>query len=184
MPEKDPSTDRGNGEEQPRASRIGLLAFALSIVLMIAGVGLGVMASGDAGSGGGSGTGASSQLTTEFGPGGGPQASGDTADAEDESWSPVIFRLGFSFFIGYVIAFAMRAFLRFTLLAIGVAAMLLMGLEYGGFIEVHWTLLGDRFDGFTGWLSAQTTSFTAFLRGALPSAASAGAGLLLGFRRG
>ena len=64
----------------------------------------------------------------------------DTDTTEDhplDQWSPAIFRMGFSFCVGFAIAFALRTFVRLSLIAIGVFFLALFGLQYAGFIEVN-----------------------------------------------
>ena len=93
------------------------------------------------------------------------------------------FRLGFSFFAGFCIAYALRAFLKLTLLAIGLVLLLLLGLQYAGVIEVDFSAMGEHYDTAVGWLRTQVTSFHQFVTGYLPSSATAGLGLFAGFRR-
>jgi uncharacterized membrane protein (Fun14 family) len=101
-----------------------------------------------------------------------------------EPWGPSIFRLGFSFFIGFAIGYAARSFLKILILVIGVVALGLFALHYFGVIEgVNWGGVEDAYDDSMPWIKEQTQSFVAFIQGYLPSAASAGAGLFLGFRR-
>ena len=91
------------------------------------------------------------------------------------AWSPAMFRVGFSFFVGFVIAYALRSFLKMALVAAGFMALLLFGLQYAGLIEVHWNAMERQYDAGSGWLHEQTRSFAAFIQGALPSGgASAG----------
>jgi uncharacterized membrane protein (Fun14 family) len=106
-------------------------------------------------------------------------ATGDALDA----WSPTIFRLGFSFFAGFSIAYAARTFFKISVLAAGVALLGLFGLQYAGVIDVNWNAMSDHWDAIAGWLSEQTASFGEFIRGYLPSAGMAGMGLVMGFRR-
>lgn len=60
--------------------------------------------------------------------------------------------------------------------------MALLGMQYAGFLEVNWTLIGERYDTLGAWLSGQFSSFQNFIAGELPAAASAMAGLAFGFR--
>jgi len=106
------------------------------------------------------------------------------APATSEDWSPAIFRLGFSFFVGFVVAYALRWFLKTALLAAGFMALLLFGLQYGGLIEVKWGAIEDKYEEGSGWVSRQTESFQALVTGALPSAGAAGFGRRANSRRG
>lgn len=101
----------------------------------------------------------------------------------DDPWSPAIFRMGFSFFVGFAMAFALRTFAKVTLFSAGVFFLLLFGLQYAGLVEVKWTAMADRYDTIQAWLKAQLGGFQAFVTGYLPSAAAGLAGLGLGFIR-
>jgi uncharacterized membrane protein (Fun14 family) len=104
------------------------------------------------------------------------------APAPENMWSTALFRLGFSFFIGFAIAFALRAFIKLSLVAVGFFALVLFGMQYAGFIDVNWTLLGDRYESAGDWVGGQFKTFRAFITGELPSAAGVLGGLALGFR--
>ncbi len=109
------------------------------------------------------------------------------ADADPgplETWSPTIFRLGFSFFVGFAIAFAVRSFLKVAVLIAGVILIVLFALQYFGAIDVNWALMESWFTNAGGWVKAQASSVQEFVTGYLPSGASALAGLTMGFRRG
>lgn len=116
-------------------------------------------------------------------------ASGGSSAAESGGaggaafWSPAVFKLGFSFFVGFTVAYALRSFLKFALLSFGFMFLVLFGLQYAGLIEVKWALMERQYDGVSTWLGEQTRSFTAFVSGALPSAGAATTGLVAGFRR-
>lgn len=180
------SVDRENGGEST-GSPLWLKALvAVSVLLMIGGVVLGVM-------GGGADpapaleSGDPSALVNSFGAsdGSSPDA-GDGSGGEDwmNQWSPTIFRLGFSFFVGFAVAYAVRTFIKLSIVAVGFMLLLLFGLQYAGIIEVHWGRVADHYDSFGSWFSAQFSSLSSFIAGELPSAASVTAGLVLGFRRG
>ena len=164
-----------------------------------------VVSGGEAPAGGqgttASGTGGSSLadgLTSGFGPGGptlpgttgptGTQGAGGEAPGEAENrpidlYSPAVFRLGFSFFAGFAMAYALRQFVKITVATLGVVLLGLFGLQYAGLIQIDWGLLEGKLDAAAAFLQDQTESFTAFVRGYLPSTASAATGAFLGFRR-
>ncbi len=117
-------------------------------------------------------------------------AAGDTpagADAPDRTflgeWSPTIFRLGFSFFAAFCVAYALRSFLKLAIIGIGLLLIGLFALQYFDLIQVDWTEIGSRYDSVSAWIRAQTATFRTFIQGALPSSASAAVGLIAGFRR-
>ncbi len=121
-----------------------------------------------------------------------PQGDGEDVAAADggddgawmREWSPAVFRLGFSFFIGFAVAYALRTFVKLSLVVVGVFALFLFGLEYAGLLEIHWGAIGDKYDSVAAWATGQFDSFRTFITGELPSAAAAIAGLGLGFKRG
>jgi uncharacterized membrane protein (Fun14 family) len=113
----------------------------------------------------------------------GAEANGAAPGEEVNPWSPAIFALGFSFVAGFAIAFAIRSFIKITVIAVGLFLLFLFGLEYAGLVAVNWGAVSQHYDSFSGWLAAETSSFQDFITGRLPSAASAIAGLGLGFTR-
>jgi len=100
-----------------------------------------------------------------------------------DDFSPALFRLGFSFFVGFAIAYALRSFLKITLIAIGLMLLGLFGLQYVGVVSVDWTAMQSHYETAMQWLQQQTADFTKFVQGYLPSAASAAGGFFVGFRR-
>lgn len=121
-------------------------------------------------------------------PGGDPEAGEPVAQAQAEQevtdpWSPAIFRMGFGFFVGFSIAYALKAFAKVTVVSAGIFFLLLFGLQYAGLVEVKWTAMADRYDTIQEWLKAQLGGFQAFVTGYVPSAGAALAGLALGFMR-
>lgn len=159
---------------------------ALSVLLMVGGVVLGVMG-GSADPAPAIDAGDPSALVNSFGASdGAPPAPSEGGAGEDwmNQWSPTIFRLGFSFFVGFAVAYAVRTFIKLSVVAVGFMLLLLFGLQYAGIIEVNWGRIADHYDSFGSWFSAQFSSLSAFIAGELPSAAAVTAGLVLGFRRG
>jgi uncharacterized membrane protein (Fun14 family) len=98
-------------------------------------------------------------------------------------WSPALFKLGFSFFVGFCIGYAVRTFVKISIVAIGFILLVLFGLQYFGIVDVDWNAAEGRYTAVMEWLKAETSSFTTFVKGSLPSAASVMAGLVFGFRR-
>ena len=87
-----------------------------------------------------------------------PEAEQEIA-AGDDVWSALLFKLGFSFFVGFALGYAVRTFFKYTIVGIGMMLFMLFGLEYAGLIEVHWAAFEGRFDSITGWLQQQTGGF-------------------------
>jgi len=112
-----------------------------------------------------------------------------TSDAQSDtdrlidSASGAVFRLGFGFFAGFAIGYAVRAFVKVSLIVVGVGLLALFGLQYAGLITVDWTRISGGFESFGSWATAQTKDFANFITGYLPSASAGLAGAFVGFRR-
>ncbi len=107
----------------------------------------------------------------------------ERAESALEAYSPALFKLGFSFFAGFCMGFAARTFFRISLAIIGVGLLVLFGLQYAGLIDVNWSAWESHYQTITAWLTEQTASFRDFISGYLPSTASAGFGLIAGFKK-
>jgi uncharacterized membrane protein (Fun14 family) len=115
---------------------------------------------------------------------GGPEGGEGSVETRTiDEVSPAVFRLGFSFFIGFALAYAMRQFLKLALIILGLQVFIIAGLQYVGFVEVNWVEMEGFYDRSVTWIGDQTAGFQAFLTGYLPSTASAVAGLAIGFKR-
>ena len=166
----------------------GLLAASLLVGFL----GLGMMAFGGSG-GDAAAPGASTPRVpggSQLLPGSIPPSSGPGAATEEPAgesgvaeWGPPVARLGFSFFVGFAIAYALRAFFKITLIILGGIFLILFGLQYAGLIQIEWSALGTHYDSVADWFSRHAGSFKDFVTGNLPSAGSAVAGMALGFRR-
>jgi uncharacterized membrane protein (Fun14 family) len=95
----------------------------------------------------------------------------------------VVFRLGFSAFVGFAIGYALRAFVKISVIGIGFFLLLMFGLEYAQIIEVRWASVGDRYDEAAGWIERNAGSFMGFVKGQLPAAGLFGVGLVAGLKR-
>ena len=116
--------------------------------------------------------------------GGGTPTSGTEDSAAKTLWAPLFAKGGLSFFIAFCIGYALRTFLKGTMLVIGVVALAVFGLQKAGLIDtVNWEKAQGYWDSLTANLGEQFESFKSFVSGSLPSAASGGVGLVAGFRR-
>lgn len=102
----------------------------------------------------------------------------------DTAWSPLFLKMGFSFFVGFAIGYVFRTFLKLSLLAAGVIALALFGLQQAGLVEVHWEKMSGMFDAVMGHVREQASGFKTLLTGSLPAAGLGGLGLFTGFRKG
>ncbi|HZW10486.1 MAG TPA: FUN14 domain-containing protein [Phycisphaerales bacterium] len=98
-----------------------------------------------------------------------------------ELYTPALFRLGFAFFVGFAIAFAARAALKVVLIVAGAVLLLLIGLQMAGLVTVNWSAMDGMYQSAGAWLAEQTRSFAAFVRGYIPSGATALTGFGVGF---
>ena len=117
---------------------------------------------------------------TDGGSGGGAPA---TAAAEEGDWSPFFIKGGFSFFVGFCIGYALRAFFKISAVALGLVFLVVFGLEYAGLLQVDWDSAGELYDAAIAKLGTEFDSAKAFITGSLPSAGLAGLGLYAGFKR-
>ena len=113
-------------------------------------------------------------------PGQTPDAPETTPEVEDrpiDLYSPAVFRLGFSFFAGFAMAYALRQVVKVTLVVVGVIQLGMFGLQYAGLIDVNWSAIEGKYDSIAGFFRRETESFTKFVSGYLPSATSAAAAM-------
>jgi len=121
-------------------------------------------------------------------PGQTPPETGTSTDQAAEpgpgsTLSPALFRLGFSFFVGFAIAFALRSFIKATLIVSGIFLLFLFGMEYAGLVSVQWGAIESRYDSFSAWLESELGSFRTFITGRVPAIGAGLAGLGIGFTR-
>lgn len=173
-------------ERRARRRRRDLVWLGLAALALLTGLGL-RMAGGDEASpatGGGSAPGVA---PSSFVGGSAPAAGGGGATEAEEgaaAWSPLFVKGGFGFFVGFAAGFALRTFFKVTALVAGVVALALFGLSRAGLVEVDWSAMGQAFDGLAERVRAEAGSLQTLFTGALPSAAAASLGLVVGLRRG
>lgn len=193
-------TDGGLTSEDPADEKGGIGAIAtwkkaivvLSLVLGCVGLAMGG-SGGEATDAGtqnvGAGAGGSSLVQpNSLGPGtsvGGGTVPGESSGSEANTlWAPLLAKGGMSFFIAFCIGYALRTFLKGTMLVIGVVALALFGLQKAGIIDnINWEKAQGYWDSLTANIGDQFESLKTFVTGSLPSAGSGGVGLVAGFRR-
>lgn len=181
---------RGDTEGGEKAKRKGGLAawqivvLVLAVLVMGAGLAIGIFGSGGGPAAtappGGTPSGVVSGLAPVEGGGG---ATAATEEGGGVNWSPVVFRLGFSAFVGFAVGYALRSFLRLSLFALGFFFLMLLGLQYAQIIEIQWGAMEVRYNEATTWIGAQTQGFMGFVTGQLPAAGLGAAGLFVGLKR-
>jgi uncharacterized membrane protein (Fun14 family) len=110
-----------------------------------------------------------------------PEGQAKTAGLKPSS--PATFRLGVSYLGGFFLGWALRRFIKATLLLSG-AAILLIGLgKKLGWMDLDWASLEGHVQHSLSWLHGEAGAIKQFLTGYLPSAGAAATGIFLGFRR-
>lgn len=98
-------------------------------------------------------------------------------------WSALFMKLGFSFFVGFSIGYAVSAGLRLAIFTAGVIFLLLFGLQYAGLVSVNWHGMESWYDALIAWLKPHIGSFREFIASNLPASGLAATGLFVGFKR-
>lgn len=99
-------------------------------------------------------------------------------------WAPLLAKGGLSFFLAFCVGYALRTFIKGAMLVIGIVALAIFGLQKAGIVgEIDWEVARGYWDDLTAGIGRQFESLKTFVAGSLPSAGSAGLGLLVGFRR-
>ena len=111
--------------------------------------------------------------------------SGAGVTAEEESlWAPLFMKGGLSFAVAFAAGFALRTFMKLTMLMFGVVALAIFGLQKAGIVgEIDWSAAEAHWDTLTANVGQQFESFKTFVTGSLPSAGAGTVGLISGFRR-
>ena len=112
-----------------------------------------------------------------------PDGSPDVSTGDSPAWQAGLFKLGFSFCLGFAAGYALRLFFGMTMVVLGVIALGLIGLQYAGLLTIDWSGMEGHFNSFAHWFQLQTTSMQHFIAGQLPSGASVLAGIAVGFKR-
>jgi uncharacterized membrane protein (Fun14 family) len=111
-----------------------------------------------------------------------PQGVPTPAEETDLFSSGFFLKMGFSFFVGMAVGFALKVAFKIALVVGGVLLLALFALQYGGIIEVNWSGMEHQYDGLVDWLAAYAGALKGFMADHLSSAASFTAGLLVGLR--
>ncbi|MDA0374697.1 MAG: FUN14 domain-containing protein [Planctomycetota bacterium] len=116
-------------------------------------------------------------------PGSSGQEPDESGAGGDETLSPALLQMGFSFFAAFAVGLAFRSFLKVALVFVGMQLLALFGLSYVDWITVHWDTMSDAFDRFVAGARGEFESFQAFVTGSLPQVGLASLGLVAGFKR-
>lgn len=113
------------------------------------------------------------------------QPPANTAPGEErvvDQAAPATFRLGLSFAAGYFVAWGVKAFLKVTLLTFGAIAVGVALMAHYHVLGLDWATLQGKLEGGLAFLQGEAEQFKNFIMGYLPSAGSAVAGTVFGFR--
>jgi uncharacterized membrane protein (Fun14 family) len=113
----------------------------------------------------------------------GPLRSDGPASSTDETLSPALLQMGFSFFAAFAVGLAFRSFLKIAMVFVGMQLLALFGLSYVEWITVHWQTMSDAFDRFVANAQGEFASFQSFVTGSLPQVGLASLGLVAGFKK-
>ncbi len=118
-------------------------------------------------------------------PGPGQQAPQQPATAEGagSKLSPGLTIMGFSFFVGFAMGYALRAFFRIAMVVVGLVFLVLVGFSYVELVTVNWDVMEQMFNNFAERMSTDFDDFATILTGRLPQAGLGAAGLFVGFRK-
>lgn len=112
-----------------------------------------------------------------------PVGSRPSAGTVEDPWSAGMFRLGFSFFAGFSVGYALRKAAKMVVFACGLAFLFLFLLAYAELITVNWNGFDQLFAKLGERIQEESAKFQTFITGSLPSATLAGLGLYTGIRR-
>ncbi len=94
-----------------------------------------------------------------------------------------IFRLGFSFLVGFCMGSFVRAAVKLASVAVGFFLVALFLLDQAGFVTVDWSAIDQAWSGFWANVGREWGDFQRFFTGRLPAAGLATLGLYAGFKR-
>jgi len=106
-------------------------------------------------------------------------------DSLIEKISPYAMRIGISIVIGFIVGWALRSAIRLAL-SFGLLIVLgWWGLSLLGWVDgdVNTVSIFSSARDATGWMESQADKVSTFVKGYVPSAFGASAGMLVGFRR-
>ena len=97
--------------------------------------------------------------------------------------SPKVMRVGVSLLVGFIVGFLFRMFVKTMLLVTLVIGGIFFALTYFNVVNVDLTSAQQTYDGAREWLTDQATRLKDVVLAHLPSSASGGVGVFIGFRR-
>lgn len=180
-----PDPARSSGpKERPPLPVWKKIAFAVALLLGLAGLAMTRSGGGEEDAGARRASGGSTLTPSSLDAGGLRSASEAPSAEESSPLAPLFMKGGLSFAVAFAAGYALRTFLKLTLLVAGVVALAIFGLQKAGIVsEIDWTTAQGYWDSLTANVGRQFESFQTFVTGSLPSAAAGSVGLIAGFRR-
>lgn len=181
----EPSASRSDAPSRPPLPAWKKVAFALALLLGLGGLALTRSAGAPPASGARSSGGTALDVGASSLGSGGPMLGGEAAPVEEPSpWGPLAMKGGLSFAVAFAAGYALRTFLKLTIVVAGVVVLAIFGLQKAGIVgEIDWSAAQGYWDSMTANVGKQFESFKSFVTGSLPSAGAGSVGLISGFRR-
>ena len=92
-------------------------------------------------------------------------------------------KMGFSFFAGYAIGFAVRFLSKIAMFFLGAFFLGLFILQFNGILVVDWGSLNQSFSVFSHSFSNESQVFLNYMKGNLQNGVAFIGGFVVGFRR-
>ena len=109
---------------------------------------------------------------------------GQQQEAAADDWSPAFFKLGGSFLIGFCMGYALRAFFKMSIVALGVVFLAMFALNYYSKEPIiNWSAVSGLMEQLMAKVQSEMGGFKTFVEGSLPSASLAALGLYTGFKK-
>jgi len=99
------------------------------------------------------------------------------------NWVALFTYMGFSFFVGFAIGFAVKTFLKILFFLSGTVFIILFLLEYNDLIDVKWEAFEQIYNSLIAWVSPHLGGLKNFITANLSSAGMAALGLFWGLRK-
>lgn len=102
---------------------------------------------------------------------------------EAGNWVALAAYMGFSFFVGFAIGFAVKTFLKIMFFLVGTILLVLFFLQYNDMIQVNWMGFEAVYNNIIDWITPHLGGLKNFATANLSSATMASLGLFLGLRK-
>jgi uncharacterized membrane protein (Fun14 family) len=93
-------------------------------------------------------------------------------------------RFGGCFIAGFCVAYAFKKAIKVAAIVAGVVLIGMFVMARVGIIDFDWSMMEEPLNRSVAWIRGEAGAMKDFILGYLPSAGSAAAGMIVGFRRG